>query len=60
MNARRKLNVAAVNGALLVAVLVGTASQSPWAFLVTAAVLVGLSVWAGSIRLGSKDGRRRS
>lgn len=51
MGARTKLNAAHVNGALVIAVIVGIALQSLLAFLVTLAVGVALAFLTGGIRL---------
>ncbi len=57
MGARQKLNVAYVNGGLLVAAILGVASQSWAVFLASLAVLIGGSVYLGEIRPGGR-GRR--
>lgn len=50
MGARQKLNQAHVNGALVVAALVGAVTQSWIVFVVAALLAVGLSVHGGGIR----------
>ncbi|MDG3005933.1 hypothetical protein [Paludisphaera mucosa] len=51
MNARNKLNVAYVNGCLLIAIFVGAAAGSWHAFLLAAAALAAAGVAKGDIRL---------
>jgi hypothetical protein len=50
VNARNKLNIAYMNGALLVAGVIGVATQSLLVFGVALVVLVAVSVCAGEIR----------
>lgn len=50
MGARQKINVAAVNGCLFLAVLVGLLTQSWLAFGMALVVLIGLAFHAGDIR----------
>jgi hypothetical protein len=50
VNARNKLNVAYMNGALIVAGVIGVAMQSLLAFGIALAVLVAISVCASDIR----------
>ena len=50
MSAKRKLNVAFFNGALIVAALFGLAAQSLGAFAVVLAVLVIASFYTGDMR----------
>tara|TARA_R110002072_G_scaffold191909_1_gene348624 strand:+ start:2650 stop:2850 length:201 start_codon:yes stop_codon:yes gene_type:complete len=64
MSARHKLNQACVNGALLLAGLVGACAESWTVFLTLLVILVGLSIHAGDIRTSStrrpeKQRRRR-
>lgn len=63
MSARQKLNQACVNGALLLAGLVGACAESWTVFITLMAILVGLSIHAGDIRTTStrrsEKGRRR-
>jgi hypothetical protein len=51
MSARTKLNVAAINGALLVAAPVGWLFGSWSLFLLTATVLIAMGLHAGDIRM---------
>ena len=55
MGARQKLNSAHVNGALLMAGLVGLLLQSPIVFLIALAALVASAFMGGGIR---PQGRR--
>lgn len=50
MGAKKKLNVAYVGGAFLVAGLLGWATSSFGVFCIALALLVALSVYAGEIR----------
>jgi len=50
MSARRKLNIAVINGALIVAALVGFHMGSPTVFLVVAVVLISGCLYVGDIR----------
>jgi len=50
MGARQKLNVAYVQGGLIVAALIGTLAQSWVAFAVSSAVLITLAWHGGEIR----------
>ncbi len=50
MNARNKLNVAAINGCLLVAALVGMMAESGAVFLLAFAALIAGGIAAGDIR----------
>lgn len=61
MSARHKLNQACVNGALLLAGLVGACAESWTVFLTLMVILVGLSIHAGDIRTSStgRSGKRR-
>lgn len=54
MGARDKLNRAHLNGALVIAGVLGLVSGSAAVFVTAAAVLVASSVMNGGIRLGSK------
>jgi len=56
MGARQKLNQAHLNGALVIAAVIGIATQSWTVFWIAALFVVGSSFYAGGIRL---DGRRR-
>ena len=55
MGARTKLNVASVNGAILVAVAIGVIFGSPLAFFVAVSVLVVGALVAGDIRLRGRQ-----
>ncbi|MGE3410526.1 MAG: hypothetical protein AB7I37_27345 [Pirellulales bacterium] len=56
MGARKKLNVAVVNGTLIVAAGLGLVTQSWIVFLAAAAIGVGCSLHSGDIRLkGRRD-----
>lgn len=50
MSARHKLNVAFLNGALLVAGVLGLGSQSWAVFLIALALLIASGVYMGEIR----------
>jgi 4-hydroxybenzoate polyprenyltransferase len=61
MGAREKLNIAHLNGSLLLATLVGGLAQSWPAFFVTLTVLLGLNLYLHEIRPqrpGRRDGKR--
>jgi hypothetical protein len=60
MSARQKLNQSYVNGALLIAGVIGACTESWTAFMVFAAVFVALSCHAGDIRLFPSAGRRKN
>ena len=51
MGARQKLNQAHLNGALVVAAVVGIATQSWTVFWIAALIAAGSSLHAGGIRL---------
>ncbi len=51
VNARNKLNVAAINGCLLVAALVGMMAESGAVFLLTLAALIAGAIASGDIRI---------
>ena len=51
MSARNKLNVAAINGAILGAGLAGWLFSSWFVFLLALAVLIGTSIHSGQIRV---------
>ena len=60
MSARHKLNQGYIQGALVVAGVIGVACGSWTVFLIAAAILVGLSVYSGEIRpTGGPRGNRR-
>ena len=50
MTAKHKLNVAFLNGALLIASCVGVATGSATAFAVALVALIVLFIWDGDIR----------
>jgi hypothetical protein len=50
MSARQKINVAYIQGGLIVAAVVGALAQSWVIFAITAATLIGLSLLGGEIR----------
>ncbi len=54
MNARKKLNVAYLNGCLLVAGIVGIVAGSWPVFVVALAVVALVSIYTGNIRLGPR------
>ena len=54
MGARQKLNVAFVNGALIVAAVAGVVFKSWAVFVVTAAVLIAGAVYGGDVRPGPR------
>jgi len=55
--ARQKLNVAFINGAILLAMFIGLAAGSFWIGACAFGVFFGLSTYAGDIRL--KPARRK-
>jgi hypothetical protein len=54
--ARQKLNVAFVNGALIIAAVAGWVVKSWAVFVVTAVVLIGGAIYCGDVR--PRPGRR--
>jgi hypothetical protein len=50
LTAKHKLNAAHVNGALMIAAVLGVLTQSWLVFLIAAAVLIATSIQDGSIR----------
>jgi hypothetical protein len=54
LSARRKLNAAAVHGAILISALVGWLFRSWVVFLLALAVLIGTSIHSGEIRRGPR------
>jgi hypothetical protein len=54
VGARTKLNVAAINGSLVIATVVGLALESWPAFWAVAILLVVGNLYAGAIRPGSR------
>lgn len=57
MGARKKLNQANLNGALVVGAVVGLATQSWTVFMLAAVFVVVGGVYAGDIRVGKGRGR---
>jgi hypothetical protein len=57
MGARRKLNQAYVCGSLIVAGLIGLATESWLVFIVVLGISLALNLYSGEIRAG-KGGRR--
>ncbi len=55
MSARTKLNVAAFNGAIVVAGVVGALAQSWWVFGLLTTGLLLLAIHAGETRLRGRD-----
>ena len=55
MGARQKLNVAFLNGSLLIAGIAGTASGSGWVFVVALIVLVASNIFLDRIRFSKRD-----
>ena len=61
MNARLKLNTAVVQGAIVVAAVIGGVTGSWTVFGIVAVILVGGAYYSGEIRTGpSKSGRSNS
>lgn len=56
MGARNKLNVAYVNGALILSGLVGLATGSWQIFALAAMMLIGMCFYAGDIRTQGRRG----
>lgn len=52
--ARQKLNVAFVNGALIIAAVAGVVFKSWAAFVVTSVVLIGGAIYCGDVRPGPR------
>ena len=50
MNARNKLNVAFVNGSLLLAAALGLVVQSWWLFIIALIALLAMNLSTGEIR----------
>lgn len=57
MSARKKLNQANVNGAVVIAAVVGLATQSWTVFVLAATFVVVVGLYAGDIRVGGRRGR---
>jgi hypothetical protein len=51
LSARLKLNAAKVIGSLLISACIGGFAGSWWAFAISAALLIALSIYDGGIRL---------
>ena len=58
MNARQKLNVAFLNGSLLIAAIAGAACQSPLIFILALIGLVVGNLMTGDIRLDKRNHRK--
>ena len=56
MTARKKLNVAFINGSVLLAGLIGYVCQSWIAFALALVLLLGMSIYAGDVRLKGGQG----
>jgi hypothetical protein len=56
MGARQKLNIAFINGALLIGAVAGLVFKSWAVFVVAAVVLIGGAIYCGDVRPG--PGRR--
>lgn len=50
MTARHKLNMAHINGSLIMAAVIGCATESVGAFVIVALFLVVSGIYSGSIR----------
>lgn len=50
MNARRKLNIANLNGAVLIGIVLGAIADSWTVFLLTVAAIVASEIYTGEIR----------
>ncbi len=59
MGARKKLNIAVLNGSLLIAAFVGIVFDSWFVFSVVAGVLIAGELYAGGIRPGGRSGQSR-
>ena len=59
MGARQKLNGAYVNGALVVAAVLGLMTGSWTIFIFAGAVLIGIAIYDGDIRSHSHRSSRR-
>jgi 1,4-dihydroxy-2-naphthoate octaprenyltransferase len=59
VGARTRLNVAALNGCVIIAALIGIVLQSWFAFWIVAALLVAGEFYAGSIRPSGRSGQSR-
>ncbi len=54
MGARQKLNSAYVNGALILAMVVGVGCESLTAFIVAVLFCIASSLYTGDLRVGSR------
>lgn len=59
MSARHKLNQSYVNGALLLAGVIGACTESWTVFIALTAIFIGLSIHAGEIRPVSTPRRKK-
>lgn len=59
MSARHKLNVAFVNGSVMLAAAAGAATGSWVVFGLTAAALLGANLYSGEVRLAPRRPERR-
>jgi hypothetical protein len=59
MGARTKLNVAAINGCLVIAAIAGLSFQSWLVFWIVASLLIVGDLYAGMIRPGRSGSLRR-
>jgi hypothetical protein len=59
MGARQKLNVAHINGGLLIAAAAGILLESWTAFVITLAIILALAAYAGEIRPSCRSGGTR-
>lgn len=57
MGARQKLNQACLNGALIVAAVIGLVAQSWAVFWIALALGIGSSLCGGNIRTGPRRGK---
>ena len=59
MSARHKLNQSYVNGALLIAGVIGACTESWTVFIALTVIFIGLSIHAGEIRPASTHRRKK-
>lgn len=59
MNARKKLNTANINGAIMFAALAAYFSDSWIVFLIAVAVIIGLAIYSGDIRTARVGAQQR-
>jgi len=57
MNARRKLNIASINGALLIGAALGAVTKSWTVFLLAVAAIVASGIYSGEIRPNDRTNR---